>query len=142
MDSDTVLNKLESLRRCVERVEAKTPEGLTELLDDIDLQDIIVLNLERAVQLCVDIGLQLVGELNLPVPASMAEVFRVLAESGVLQSENADNLARAVGFRNTAVHAYQKIDWSIVHAIATRHLDDFRVFARSILKHLESQAPS
>mgnify|MGYP006307560647 CR=1 FL=1 len=142
MDSDTVLNKLESLRRRVERVEAKTPEGLTELLDDIDLQDIIVLNLERAVQLCVDIGLQLVGELNLPVPASMAEVFRVLAESGVLQSENADNLARAVGFRNTAVHAYQKIDWSIVHAIATRHLDDFRVFARSILKHLESQAPS
>ncbi len=139
MDSDTVLNKLESLRRCVERVEAKTPDDLTELLDDVDLQDIIVLNLERAVQLCVDIGLQLVGGLNLPVPASMAGVFRVLAERGVLQPENADNLARAVGFRNTAVHAYQKIDWGIVHAIATRHLHDFRVFARSVLEHVDSR---
>ncbi|MFW5893866.1 MAG: type VII toxin-antitoxin system HepT family RNase toxin [Verrucomicrobiota bacterium] len=139
MTNDTILNKLESLRRCIERVEAKTPDDLTELLDDHDLQDIIVLNLERAVQLCVDIGLQIIGELNIPVPESMAKVFRVLAEQAVLDSKNADNLARAVGFRNTAVHAYQKIDWQIVYAIATRHLGDFRTFANSVLAYVDSQ---
>ncbi|HWU75333.1 MAG TPA: HepT-like ribonuclease domain-containing protein [Rhodanobacter sp.] len=32
---------------------------------------------------------------------------------------------KAVGFRNLAVHSYSSIDWAIVHAIATRHLDDF-----------------
>lgn len=35
--------------------------------------------------------------------------------------------------RNTAVHAYQEIDWEIVFRIATDHLDDFRAFSRQIL---------
>jgi len=36
------------------------------------------------------------------------------------------------GFRNIAVHSDAAIDWAIVHAIGTRHLDDFREFARIV----------
>ena len=50
MDRDLIEAKLESLRRCVRRIEAKTPAGPEALHEDLDLQDIIVLNLERAVQ--------------------------------------------------------------------------------------------
>lgn len=138
MPNDVILNKLESLRRCVSRVEEKTPADVTELIDDLDRQDIIVLNIERAVQLCVDIGLQIIGEKNLPVPDTMSETFRVLAKEQVLDATNAENLARAVGFRNIAVHAYQEIDWNIVFAIITRHLEDFRIFARSILAYIDT----
>jgi uncharacterized protein YutE (UPF0331/DUF86 family) len=42
-------------------------------------------------------------------------------------------MAKSVGFRNTAVHAYQEIDWNIVYCIITEHLDDFRDFAQQIL---------
>ena len=34
MDKEVVLNKLENLRRCVARVEAKRPSSLPELIDD------------------------------------------------------------------------------------------------------------
>lgn len=50
MDRDVVLKKLESLRRCIKRIQDKTPQAYEELVDDYDLQDIITINLERAVQ--------------------------------------------------------------------------------------------
>ncbi|MEE9343479.1 MAG: HepT-like ribonuclease domain-containing protein [Gammaproteobacteria bacterium] len=56
MDRDVIIEKLESLRHCLNRIEAKRPDALEQLLSDIDLQDIIVLNLTRAIQVCVDIG--------------------------------------------------------------------------------------
>lgn len=138
MSNDVLLKKLESLRRCVARVEKKSPANVLDLVEDYDLQDIIVLNLERAVQTCVDIGMHIIAESDLAIPDSMAETFRVLAAGRILTRENAEALARAVGFRNTAVHAYQEIDWHIVHAIATRHLGDFRQFAASILAYIKA----
>ena len=56
MDPDVVRAKLESLARCVFRIEAKTPATKEALASDLDAQDIIAPNLERAVQLCVDLG--------------------------------------------------------------------------------------
>lgn len=41
-------------------------------------------------------------------------------------------MKKVVGFRNVAVHNYEAIDWQLVHAIATRHLDDFTRFASAI----------
>ncbi len=46
MDRKVVAEKLESLRRCVERIEKKRPSSLEIMLNDIDTQDIIVLNLK------------------------------------------------------------------------------------------------
>lgn len=50
MDRDLIEARLESLRRCVERVAAKTPSTAEKLTLDADLQDVIALNLQRAVQ--------------------------------------------------------------------------------------------
>ncbi|MCW5799094.1 MAG: hypothetical protein LZF60_250140 [Nitrospira sp.] len=48
MDQDLVAAKLESLRRCVERIAGKTPPSSQDLAQAADLQDIIALNLQRA----------------------------------------------------------------------------------------------
>jgi len=133
MDRDVVLMKLESLRRCVKRIQDKTPTSYKELVDDYDLQDIITLNLERSVQQCVDIGLHIISDLEIPAPETMAQTFRVLERANCLSHDVAERMAKAVGFRNTAVHAYQEIDWQIVYAIITKHLGDFREFSRQIL---------
>jgi len=134
MDKDVVLNKLESLRRCLQRVQDKTPASVDLLVEDYDLQDILSVNLERAIQTCVDIGLHIISDLEVPVPETMAETFQVLKKAGYLDDAVAERMAKSVGFRNTAVHAYQEIDWDIVYCIITEHLDDFRNFARQILK--------
>ncbi len=136
MDRDVILNKLESLRRCISRVQDKTPESLDLLISDYDLQDVMVLNLERAIQSCVDIGLHLISDLDISPPDQMAQTFRRLSAVGLLEESLAERLAKAVGFRNTAVHAYQDLDWAIVYSIVTKNLDDFRDFASQIMKSL------
>ena len=44
-----------------------------------------------------------------------------------------ENLRKAVGFRNIAVHEYYKIDWEIVFTIISNSLDDFRKFAAVVM---------
>ena len=134
MDKDVVLNKLENLRRCLQRVQDKTPASVDLLVENYDLQDIIVLNLERAIQACVDIGLHIISDLEVPVPETMAQTFDSLRKAECLDAAIAERMAKSVGFRNTALHAYQEIDWNIVYCIITEHLDDFRDYARQILK--------
>jgi hypothetical protein len=56
LDRQVVEQKLESLRRCLLRIEEKCPDSPEMLARDLDAQDIVSLNLTRAVQLCVDLA--------------------------------------------------------------------------------------
>ena len=100
MDHQIVAEKLESLRRCVRRIEEKRPSTPEALLGDYDLQDILVLNLSRAVQLCVDIAAHLISDLEIPLPNTMGNTFDSLAQAGLLETRLAARLKKAVGFRN------------------------------------------
>lgn len=133
MDKRVVTAKLESMRRCLARVELKCPKSAQQLKDDVDLQDILSVNLERAVQIAVDLAVHALAARNVTAPKTMAEAFLVLQSLGLLSHPCALHMSKAVGFRNIAVHEYESIDWDIVFAIATRHLDDFRKFAAEIL---------
>lgn len=53
MDRLIVERKLDSLRRCLDRVRERCPDDVATLANNADLQDIVVLNLSRAVQICV-----------------------------------------------------------------------------------------
>jgi uncharacterized protein YutE (UPF0331/DUF86 family) len=132
MDQQLVSEKLESLRRCVSRLGAKCPESLDELISDVDAQDIITLNLTRAVQLCVDIAAHIISENNATAPSTMAQSFSILAKLNIIDESMALNLKKAVGFRNIAVHDYEEIDWNIVNSICKFRLDDFKRYAEKI----------
>ena len=132
MDREVIEQKLESLRRCLQRVTDKCPPDSETLSRDPDLQDIVAINLTRAVQLCVDIGAHLIAGMQVPPPDTMGQTFDVLAVGGAIPENLAKQLKKAVGFRNIAVHNYGEIDWAIVHAIARDQLGDFTEFARLI----------
>jgi uncharacterized protein YutE (UPF0331/DUF86 family) len=132
MDRDVINRKLESLRRCIARIASKRPIKPDVLRVNYDLQDIIALNLERAVQTCVDIAAHVISQTELPVPSTMGEGFERLAELQVISPQVATSLQKAVAFRNILVHNYTHINWDIVANILTSHLTDFVQFARAI----------
>ena len=134
MDKDVINNKIESLMRCVERIRTHIPSSVEELESDFDMQDIIILNLERAVQICVDVANHIISGFNESVPQTMALSFDALAKKNVIPQELAKNLSHAVGFRNIVVHQYENISWQIVYAIVTKNLSDFSDFAKWLLK--------
>ncbi len=138
MDRGLISEKLESLRRCVRRVSEKCPPDMETLERDVDLQDIVTLNLSRAVQLSVDIGAHLVADLETPPPDTMGQTFDILGREGIISPDLAGRLKKAVGFRNVAIHRYEAIDWGIVHGIARNHMGDFSNFARAVTERIES----
>lgn len=135
MDQVIIAEKLESLRRCVQRIEDKTPKDVGSLIQDIDLQDILIVNLTRAVQISVDIGSHIMSSANQPMPQTMGDVFTKLQELGAISLDISERLKKAVGFRNIAVHNYEAINWQIVYAICQSSLWDFRQFAREICRY-------
>ena len=136
MDRAVVDRKLESLRRCLVRIREKCPDTPEQLAGDPDLQDILAINLTRAVQLSVDIGTHVLAATSLAAPETMGQAFDLLATSGHLSPDLAGRMKKAVGFRNIAVHSYENIDWAIVYAIAKHNIEDFDRFAAAIAARL------
>ncbi|NOX32309.1 MAG: DUF86 domain-containing protein [Deltaproteobacteria bacterium] len=133
MDKQTILNKIASLKRCIGRIEDKIPKTSRQLKSDYDLQDIVSLNLQRAVQVCVDIAARLNAEMSARAPESMVESFENLNRFRIISDETCERMQKSVGFRNIAVHEYSTINWDIVFSVSTTNLDDFRQFAREII---------
>lgn len=131
MDEQLIAQKLESLRRCVQRVESRLPPDVDSLLTDLDAQDIVSLNLTRAVQMCVDIASHWLAEHSeVTAPRTMGQAFDALASASVISDELAERMRKSVGFRNVMVHNYDEVNWHIVYSICHDHLDDFRAYAR------------
>ncbi len=134
MDHDLCDAKIDSIRRCLERITAHTPPDAEALAADYDKQDIVSVNLQRAIQLSVDLAAHLIAERGSQAPLTMAETFTVLADLAVIDRELAERLRRAVGFRNISVHEYERIDWHRVYELITTRLEDFRTFVAAVVR--------
>jgi uncharacterized protein YutE (UPF0331/DUF86 family) len=138
MDKIILEKKVDSILRCLNRIDDRIPNSKYDFLRDLDAQDVVILNLTRAVQLSVDIATHILSTTNQPIPSTMAEAFVSLERINIISSEIADKMRRSVGYRNVAVHNYDDIDLSITFDIANNHLDDFKEFIKQTL-HYNSQ---
>lgn len=132
--------KQDALNRCLLRIKEKTPNNAEALLNSVDLQDIITLNLSRAVQLSVDISTHLIAELSLERPDTMGGSMDILVKANILKPSTGLQLKKAIGFRNIAVHNYEAINWVIVFSIISQHLQDFVSFSTEINAFMTSSA--
>lgn len=69
-----------------------------------------------AIEGCIDAGQHIVSSERLGAPDTNADAIRRLGRHGVIDTELAASLARAVGFRNVLVHGYVDVDDDIVLA--------------------------
>lgn len=135
MVQDVFLNKAEIIQRCIQRVN-EVYGGAPESLLDYTKQDSMVLNIQRAVEASIDLAMHIVAEQKLGIPQNSRDAFEVLESNGYIDRELLKNLRAMVGFRNIAVHNYQKLDTSILQQVIEGHLQDFEVFIRSLGKLL------
>ncbi len=116
----------------MDRIRSKRGFTHEELLRDFDLQDILSVNLQRAVQLSVDIALQLLSDLSGKPPDTMGQAFIALREHGVISEGTANALRSSVGLRNVAVHDYVAVNWQIVQDVAEQHVEVFAEYMREV----------
>jgi uncharacterized protein YutE (UPF0331/DUF86 family) len=115
---------------------------LDEYLDDDNIQTIVERKLQLAIQVCMDIGSYLIGQLGLTAPDEPENVFAVLGREGVINKELARRMVGMVRFRNILVHDYLEIDSNIVYHNLTEELYDFEQFSQEIITRFLTAGPS
>jgi uncharacterized protein YutE (UPF0331/DUF86 family) len=133
VDRETVLAKLALIERCLSRITEVRGARRAGLLP-IDVEEITLLNLQKAVQAVIDLATHVVAAEGYGMPDSQASVFTLLENHGLIEPELAGRLRKMVGFRNIMVHEYETVDPAIVEAIAEHHLGDLRAFGSRVVE--------
>lgn len=127
-----IINKYESIQKCIKRIEEEY-DGKIDNLYDYRKLDPIVLNLQRACEAAIDIAMYIVANRKLGVPQTKKEAFIKLEENGLISRETSINMQRMIGFRNIAIHDYKQIDEEVLADVIQNHLTDLVEFAKEIL---------
>jgi uncharacterized protein YutE (UPF0331/DUF86 family) len=133
---DVSLNKAQIIERCIRRIEEEYG-GDPANLSNITRQDSIILNLLRACEAAIALAMHWVSEKGWGVPNTSREAFDFLVEHGAIEASLANRLKAMLGFRNIAVHDYQKMNLDILHEIIAKHLGDLTELTRTLM-HMNS----
>ncbi|WP_348677732.1 type VII toxin-antitoxin system HepT family RNase toxin [Alcanivorax profundi] len=134
MVDDVLVNKAATIERCVQRAKEEYEKDTATFATDLTRQDAAILNIQRACEAALDMGTHIIRREQLGVPQSSRDVFTLLVQAGKLDENQGTTLKNMVGFRNIAVHEYQKVQLPIVTSIITRHLDDLLRYSARMLQ--------
>ena len=135
MMMDVILNKKESIERCVQQIRLyyAMPSELPFEKDHLK-QDAIAANLQRAAEQVIDLANHVIRKGKLGLPKESKESFEILARAKVIPQDLADKLKGMVGFRNIMVHQYQEMDIKIMVDVIEHHLDDLVALTTHVME--------
>ena len=136
VDAERAGARLRRLEKLIEDLQAIEEKGSEAYLADPGLRAMTERWLELAIQICIDLGTQVLAERSGPTPSKYSEVFEIFGREELLDRELADRLAEAARQRNLLVHLYLDIDDKKVFD-SLSHLDDLRQFAAFVEKQLD-----
>jgi uncharacterized protein YutE (UPF0331/DUF86 family) len=131
-----ITNKTESIKRCIQRI-LEEYDGDEKNLHHFTKQDSIILNLQRACEASIDLAMHIVSEKRLGIPQNSRDAFNMLEEHQIIEKKINQSMKSMVGFRNVAVHDYQRVQIDIIQAIIDKHLNDFIDFTEHIKDQLK-----
>ena len=130
-EMDVVLSKINIIKNCMMAIDKAT---LKENDPDF-LLAIYELNLQRAVQACIDLANVILAKDGLGLPNTYRQSFELLSRHRIINESLTQKMISMVGFRNISVHDYGHIKPEIVHGIVKNHLVDFETFYTVILNY-------
>lgn len=133
MVEDILYNKIEIIERCLIRVK-EVYDDKPDNLKDFTKQDSVVLNIQRAVEATIDIAMYIVATKKLGIPQNSRDAFEVLFSNKIINKDMLEKLKNMIGFRNIAVHNYQKLNLDVLQKVIENHLEDFKEFIDIINK--------
>ena len=127
---DVIINKAEIIERCLKRVNEGYSACGGDLKKDLNIQDSIILNIQRASEAAIDLAMHLVRINQLGIPKDARDAFSLLIHADIVSKDLGERLKKMVGFRNLAVHDYQAMDLDIVTSVIEHCLDDLNVYIK------------
>ena len=132
VERDVVIAKIAAVDRALSRI-AEVRAASSRYPRPLDVEELQVLNIQRASQAAIDLAAHVVAGEGLGLPSTLAETFVLLEKNGIVDADLASRMRKMVGFRNVAVHQYEAVDPQVVEAVVAQHLDDLRRFCATVL---------
>ncbi len=136
LEEDVILSKVSIIKNCLRTIQ-KVTEGNPKKLEDLLIQDVFVLNIQRSVQASIDIAQVVISKKDLSLSSSYKDTFYILTKEKIISPALCKKMQNMVGFRNIAVHDYQKLNLDILKTILKKHLPDFEEFYSKILRWMK-----
>ena len=140
MVDDVLINKAAIIERCVRRAREEYQAAGAHFATDFTRQDAANLNVQRACEAALDMGQHVIRIHRLGVPQSARDVFALLGQADWIETPLVAALQRMVGFRNIAVHEYQKLLIPIAEKVISEHLEEFLQYSQQMLHHAAKDA--
>lgn len=131
---DVLINKISSIRRCVDRAVEDYSFDKENFSTNFTMQDSAILNVNRACEQAIDLGNHVVRLLKIGVPNEKKEVFYLLQKEKIIDEDLAQKMCKMIGFRNISVHEYEKLNINIVIDVIENRLKDILKFADLMLE--------
>lgn len=128
---DVILNKVESIEKCIKRV---LEEYDNEFTTNYTKQDSILLNLQRICQCSMDIASHIIRIHKFGLPKDSRDFFDILYKNKIVTLSLAEEMKKMIGFRNIIVHSYQEMDLDIVIDVVENKIQFFKEYIYCILK--------
>jgi uncharacterized protein YutE (UPF0331/DUF86 family) len=129
-EKDVIYSKINIVKNCliaIEKVELKEK-------DPDFKQSLFEINLQRAIQACIDLANVVIAKEGLGLPNSYRQSFELLEKFSIISSDLSKTMVKMVGFRNISVHDYEEVKPEIVKSIVKNNLQDFETFYRVIFE--------
>lgn len=132
VNRDVITAKISNIQKSLDRLKEKRGVDLEEFSRNRDVQDIVLLNLQVAIQGCIDIASHIISDDNWTIPGSLAGLFDILCEKKVVEEDIREIMRSMVGFRNLIVHEYAGLDINKIYDIFKNKLGDFNKYLKAI----------
>jgi uncharacterized protein YutE (UPF0331/DUF86 family) len=140
--NDIAINKIQNIQRCVRRAREEYQADRDGFATNYTRQDAALLNIVRACETAIDLANHVIRSNKLGIPVSSADSFKLLRAERIIDDRLAERMVKMVGFRNTVVHQYTKVDIRIVETVIVSELDELLAFADKVREFINGTPSS
>ena len=123
LEKDAILSKIAIIKNCLNTIQKVTGMDSTKL-DDFMVEDVFVLNLQRAIQAAIDMANIIIAMKGWRLPTSYKDSFKELFKQKIIDQATFEQMSKMIGFRNIAVHEYTELNRAILASILQNNLKD------------------
>ncbi|MCB1748998.1 MAG: DUF86 domain-containing protein [Gammaproteobacteria bacterium] len=132
VDADILRRKTAQVLHHAARLEHRAELDAATLASDEDLANAVLMDIQQAIQGCIDLAAHACADDDLGAPANAAEAFALIARAGLIDTALATRLTAAAGLRNLIVHQYASLDYARVLDAARAGLADLRALVAAL----------
>lgn len=132
--------KLDALEMYLGDLREIQPTKFEEYEQDKMLRRYTERMLHMTIDMCIQIGIEVLTDAGLRAPENYHDVFIVLGDHNIVSAPLVNSMTMLVELRNLLVYEYDVLDHMMVFGVLKRRLDDLAEFLRAMRAYANDEA--